>query len=554
MSRKNIIIIVIVTSLALIGMVGIQLYWIQNAIGIRQDSFSSSVNEAIYNVIDKLEKLEAINEIQSTMNVIERGNEFYYRVDSVNRLYLKELQILSSKSIADSLYSRDAGNIQIQYLADRNAPPVFNADTTFLHLINKRVTEINSGVYKPNDNVEEFDPEASINKKQMERINMLVKEKSTIINEVIDNMLKTRSKRFVPSRINFRLLDSLIGAELKNKNITTNYEFGIFSPKRNVMVVEKTGRYHFQLMQKSYAYNLFPRDLLRNPEFLYIYFPHEKTYVLTQMQGILFVSVILILAIFGSFGFILFTIFQQKKLSEMKNDFINNMTHEFKTPISTVSLACEALTDPDLPKSESLYSTYIQIISEENKRLGTMAEKILQTAILEKGQLKLKLEMVDIHQIIPEVSKKIKMQVEQKSGFIDMQLDADSCIVEGDRMHLSNVFANLLDNANKYSPGSPEIKIGTMTQAEGILVYVEDKGMGISKLNQKKIFEKLYRVSTGNVHDVKGFGLGLSYVKFILEKHGGTIAVESEVGKGSRFTVFLPYHIPQKVMRTLQKK
>jgi two-component system phosphate regulon sensor histidine kinase PhoR len=173
---------------------------------------------------------------------------------------------------------------------------------------------------------------------------------------------------------------------------------------------------------------------------------------------------------------------------------------------------------------------------------------------LEKGQLKLKLEMVDIHQIIPEVSKKIKMQVEQKSGFIDMQLDADSCIVEGDRMHLSNVFANLLDNANKYSPGSPEIKIGTMTQAEGILVYVEDKGMGISKLNQKKIFEKLYRVSTGNVHDVKGFGLGLSYVKFILEKHGGTIAVESEVGKGSRFTVFLPYHIPQKVMRTLQKK
>jgi len=554
MSRKNIIIIVIVTSLALIGMVGIQLYWIQKAIEVREDNFNRSLNEAINIVIDKLEKLEAMNEIQTTMNVMERGTEFYHRVDSVNRLYLKELQILSSKSIADSLYNRDAGNIQIQYLADRNAPPAFNADTSFFHLVNKRINDINSRAYIMPAETEEYNPETSIAQRQKERINQLVKEKSTIINEVIDNILKSKSKRSVSSRINFRLLDSLIGAELKNKSIETNYEFGIFSPKRNLMVVEKTGRYHFQLMRKSYAFNLFPRDLLRNPEFLMIYFPHEKTYLLTQMRGILFISVILILAIFGSFGFILFTIFQQKKLSEMKNDFINNMTHEFKTPISTVSLACEALTDPDLPKSESLYSTYIQIISEENKRLGTMAEKILQTAILEKGQLKLKLEMVDIHQIIPEVSKKIKMQVEQKNGFIDMQLDSESSIVEGDRMHLSNVFANLLDNANKYSPGSPEINIGTLAQTEGVLVYVEDKGMGISKLNQKKIFEKLYRVSTGNVHDVKGFGLGLSYVKFILDKHGGTIAVESEVGKGSRFTVFLPYHIPQKVMRTLQKK
>jgi len=521
---------------------------------VREDNFNRSLNEAISIVIDKLEKLEAINEIQTTMNVMERGTEFYHRVDSVNRLYLKELQILSSKSIADSLYNRDAGNIQIQYLADRNAPPAFNADTSFFHLVNKRVKDDKSRAFILTLETDDVNPETRIAERQKERINQLVKEKSTIINEVIDNLLKSKSKRSVSSRLNFRLLDSLIGAELMNKSIETNYEFGIFSPKRNLMVVEKTGRYHFQLMRKSYAFNLFPRDLLRNPEFLMIYFPHEKSYLLTQMRGILLISVILILGIFGSFGFILFTIFQQKRLSEMKNDFINNMTHEFKTPISTVSLACEALTDPDLPKSESLYSTYIQIISEENKRLGTMAEKILQTAILEKGQLKLKLEMVDIHQIIPEVSKKIKMQVEQKNGHIDMQLEADAYVVEGDRMHLSNVFANLLDNANKYSPGQPEIRIGTLAQAEGVLVYVEDNGMGISKLNQKKIFEKLYRVSTGNVHDVKGFGLGLSYVKFILEKHGGTIAVESEVGKGSRFTVFLPYHIPQKVMRTLQKK
>lgn len=554
MSRKFIIIIVAITSIALIGMVGIQLYWIQNAIDVRQDTFARSLNEAIDQVITKLEKLEAINEIQTTMNVYERGTEFYNRVDSVNRLYLKELQILSSKSIADSLYNRDAGNIQIQYLADRNAPPVFNADTSFFHIINKRVGEINSKVYKPNYEEDEFNPSDSINKRQQERINQLIKEKSNIINEVIDNLLKSKNKPSITSRINFRLLDSLIGAELKNKNIETDYEFGIYSAKSNLMVVEKTGRYHYQLMAKSYAYNLSPRDLLRNPEFLCLYFPHEKTYLLTQMRGILFVSIFLILAIIGSFGFILITIFRQKRLSEMKNDFINNMTHEFKTPISTVSLACEALSDPDMPKTDSLYSSYIQIISEENKRLGTMAEKILQTAILEKGQLKLKIETVDVHEVIKEVSKKIKMQVEQKNGHIDVQLDAGLFLIEGDRMHLSNVFANLLDNANKYSPKKPEILVGTQSVGEGIKVYVEDKGMGISKLNQKKIFEKLYRVYTGNVHDVKGFGLGLSYVKFIIDKHGGTISVESEVGKGSRFTLLLPYHIPAKYMKTLNKK
>ena len=233
----------------------------------------------------------------------------------------------------------------------------------------------------------------------------------------------------------------------------------------------------------------------------------------------------------------------------MKNDFINNMTHEFKTPIATVALACEALADKDINQTKELYDSYIGIIGEENKRLGTMAEKILQTAILEKGQLKLKPELVDIHHILQEVIKNIRIQVEIKDGSIMTQYDAASSYIEGDRLHLTNVFNNLLDNANKYSPRKPEIFVKTNSVYNGIEIVVSDNGIGISKTNQKKIFDKLYRVSTGNVHDVKGFGLGLSYVKFIVEKHGGGITVESELGKGTIFKVYLPAQLMQKTSK-----
>lgn len=546
MSRKSIILIVVLTLLALIGMVGIQLYWIQNAIKVREDNFSRSVSEAISEVVYKLEKQEAITEIKRKSNFIERGNEYYKGLDSVNHVYIKELQLLSNTTIADSLYGLDSGNIQIQYLYDTKTSLLFNTDTTFAYIVNKRVKEINSRIYSGNEEMQGFNPTVNVTKRQKERISKLLKEKTSLINEVIDDIFRYPQKQSIESRINFSLLDSLIENELSNKGIETDYEFGIYSPKRNLMVVEKTGRYHFQLLRRHYTYNLFPHDLTRNPEILMIYFPHEKSFLLTQMRGILLVSVILLVSIFALFIYILFTIFRQKRLSEMKNDFINNMTHEFKTPIATVALACEALSDKDIDKTKDLYDSYIGIIGEENKRLGTMAEKILQTAILEKGQLKLKPDLVDIHHILQEVIKNIRIQVEIKDGTIQTDYSATSPYIEGDRLHLTNVFNNLLDNANKYSPRKPEIFVKTNSVVNGIEIVVSDNGVGISKSNQKKIFDKLYRVSTGNVHDVKGFGLGLSYVKFIVEKHGGRVSVESELGKGTIFKVYLPAQLPNK--------
>jgi signal transduction histidine kinase len=234
------------------------------------------------------------------------------------------------------------------------------------------------------------------------------------------------------------------------------------------------------------------------------------------------------------------TDFRQKKLSEMKNHFINNMTHEFKTPISTISLACEALRDKDIVKSGAVYDSYISMIDEENSRLSSMAEKILQSARLEKDKIALNKEQVDVHEIISEIMKNIQLQVENKGGKIVTQLNAEKHIFQADKVHFTNVLFNLLDNAGKYTPKNPEIVIKTENSYSGIIITIKDNGIGISKSNQKKVFEKLYRVPTGNIHNVKGFGLGLSYVKTIVEAHGGKITLDSELNKGTKVIITLP--------------
>jgi len=336
-------------------------------------------------------------------------------------------------------------------------------------------------------------------------------------------------------------LDSLILQELNTHGIDTRFEFGIYNPERDLFLVEKDSAIRKSLIEKGSAARLFISDIFTSPEYLLVYFPNERQFLLTELWGMLLISIILIIVIVYSFTYTITTIFRQKKLSEMKNDFINNMTHEFKTPISTISLACEALTDNGIKRSQEFTESYINIILEENKRLATMAEKILQTAVIEKGQLKMKRERIDLHEVITDVIKNIRIQVEIKDGIIRKQCKATNPVIIGDKVHLTNLVYNLLDNANKYSPKKPVIIVRTENTSNGIILTIEDNGIGISKGEQKKIFDKLYRVPTGNIQDVRGFGLGLSYVKAIVEEHHGRISVESEINKGTKFKIFLPF-------------
>ncbi len=337
----------------------------------------------------------------------------------------------------------------------------------------------------------------------------------------------------------YEKIDSIILTELHHNNIYADFKFNIFDQKAGYFLFNDPNTKENKYLEKAYAFP-FLSNRYEQQLYLMVYFPKEKSYLLKEMSLMLFLSIIIILSVIYLFSYSITTIIKQSKLSDLKNDFVNNMTHEFKTPISTISLACQALTDDDIQKSPELYDSYISIIQDENNRLGGMAEKILQTAIIDKGQLKLNSEWVNVHELIQELGKSNEMMIEQKGGKLSFNLDAQYFIINADRLHLTNLIYNLLDNANKYSLEKPIINISTKNDGDCILIAVKDNGMGISKANQKKIFDKLYRVPTGNVHNVKGFGLGLSYVKAVVEKHKGSVGLESQLHKGTTFFIRLP--------------
>ena len=371
------------------------------------------------------------------------------------------------------------------------------------------------------------------------------------VNEAVDGVVLRLEKtnrahipenmQLIENRLTYELIDSLLHDELNKKSISAKYRFGVFSTEREKIIFSTEGSNPVTLLEKGYAFILYPEDILKEPDYLMLYFPNERGFLIGQMAGLMVISVALIVIIIFSFTYTILTVYRQKRISEMKNDFINNMTHEFKTPISTISLACQALKDKDFAKTTEVYDSYIGVIGEENVRLGAMAEKILQSAVLEKKQLELKKELFDIHEVITDVVNKIGIQVQIKDGRITTDFKADPALINADKVHFTNLINNLLDNANKYSPQKPIIRVSTQTVNTGIMISIEDNGIGISKKNQKKIFDKLYRVPMGDLHDFKGFGLGLSYVKVIVEYHKGSIRLESELKKGTKFDVFLPY-------------
>ena len=360
--------------------------------------------------------------------------------------------------------------------------------------------------------------------------------------ELIEELIITPEEVPIEKKVSLHELDSMIRESFIIRSLITPYELGVFSSARNELVMQKTGNFSQELLDPTLSFHIemYPDNMLPNPDFLLLHFPQERQYLIGRVWPMIGISIFLVLIIIISFAYTFLMFNRLRKLSELKSDFINNMTHEFKTPISTISLACEALNDKDIQKSEELYQNYIKIINEENSRLGLMAEQILQTAKMEKGDITLNLESTDLHELLQEVIRNITIQVEIKDGSISADLRAEKSTLEVDRMHMANVFLNLLDNANKYSPVKPEIRVSTANQDNWLVCSIEDRGIGISKSNQKKIFEKLYRVPEGNIHNFKGFGLGLSYVKNIVERHGGQVRLDSELKKGTRFDVLLP--------------
>jgi two-component system phosphate regulon sensor histidine kinase PhoR len=294
-------------------------------------------------------------------------------------------------------------------------------------------------------------------------------------------------------------------------------------------------------LNSPYKVNMFAQGLLRKGEILSVVFPRKTNYVLGTMGFMLGGFGLFLLIILSTFALSLWFIIKQKKTSEMQADFINNMTHEFKTPLATISLAADTIANNRVITDEDRVRHFVSMIKKENSRMNRQVETILQIATLDKHEMDFSYSPVDIHDIISEAIDTIEIQVTDRGGVINRQFDAERSVIRGDNEHLRNLVHNLLDNANKYSERAPEITVSTHNNESGVFLEVADRGIGMSKTVQNRVFERFYREATGNIHNVKGFGLGLNYVKAITDAHGGTVTVESESGKGSIFTVFLPY-------------
>jgi two-component system, OmpR family, phosphate regulon sensor histidine kinase PhoR len=480
MNRKEIWLIIGLMSAAVIGVMSLQIGFIQNSIQLNEDQFNSHILAALAKATDRLESLE---NYQVTTKFANGYSIRQLRLDTVT------------------------GNFQYQQ-AD-----IFAGDPS------------------------------SVLQQKMEAAQLKQEMFTTPLEE----------------RIEVIQLDAILRQEFGDRGIDVPFSYGVLSNASNTWVIfnnhyvvpnESQAAFDF-LRTSSYKVNLFKNDL-SSPGYLYVFFPTKTSIVWGDLWLNLLFSLLFVAVILGCFAYTINVIFRQKKLSEMKNDFINNMTHEFKTPIATISLASDSITNPSVIGNPDKIKRFADIIRQENKRMNGQVEKVLQMAVIERGSINLNLSSVDLHQVIEQALGNITLQVERKDGTTKAILNAQKSIIEGDANHISNIINNLLDNANKYSPEHPDITVSTRNVSNGVEVTITDKGIGMTKEAKKKIFEKFYRVHTGNVHDVKGFGLGLSYVKTMITAHKGSIDVHSELGKGSSFVVFFPFEVGQIVEENIE--
>lgn len=562
-SNRLKIIIIIVSAAALLGISGVQYYYIRTAVESREATFDRNVNEAASRVIYMIEKQEIATQLKSKLQTYSKGVGLINLLDSLNRNLFQSLQEMGIDSMGeDSVVELTRERISFQIAMNRYGEFLQGLDTT---LINAPADTLAADsikrlmLFKALQNRQLFTSKRNTQHSKVDRnvyddrqefllydsLYTSVEQylmRTFIIGDVMEDFFNVNHFSPIETRIDSSFIDSLISSELALKGINTEFEFGVYSPRRDTVLLQKTGNYEQELRNEGYGFRLFPSDMFSPPVYLLIYFPDKSSFIYAEVSGMFLLTLILVSVVFFSFLFVVLSFLKQKKLSEMKTDFINNITHEIKTPISTISLACEVLSDQltDIPKDK--HDEFIYIIAQENKRLAAMTEKILQTAIIEKGHMILKREKMDAHQIINQSIENIYLLVEQKNGNIEKKFNANNSLIMADAIHFENAVYNLLDNAVKYGGKDPKIEVHTENTNGSLLILIKDHGIGISKKDQKRVFDRLYRVHTGNVHNVKGFGLGLNYVKTIIEGHDGNILLNSEPEIGSEFIIKVPLY------------
>jgi two-component system phosphate regulon sensor histidine kinase PhoR len=555
-------VITVLSVLALTGLVVLQYFLLQNAYEFRKQAFERSVFAAMGAMTQKLEAGEAsFNVIRVALaapghakdvNVVAlgadsirgkfrhdslslminsgpkltdaplrfNGDALWYTVHSPQKITLRVADMAAGRetTLVDEYRSpgeysvniagirRPAGEFVVRYVAD--------SSTVVMRTLNGDVQGVASS--------------AQIGAKRTE-----------ILGRALDN-LTLLEREPLAKRIRPALLDSIVGGTLRESGIELPFAYGLLSAREDSLMFATPSSYGRELRATTFRTSLFPGDLLSAQDALVLYFPETGTYLLRKMGLFLALSVLFTAGIVVCFAYTLTIIVRQREFGTRLVDFINNMTHEFKTPISTIAVASETIARPEILGQPEKILRYNTVIQEENSRMKGQVDKILQMAVLEEGNYRLAVADVDVHEMIRAAVANIALQVEAKGGTVSSSLGAVRHVVRADRVHLANVINSLLDNANKYSPSTPEIRVSTQEEGATLLVQIADRGIGIAADDQRRVFEKYFRVHTGNLHDVKGFGLGLSYVKLITEAHGGEVSLESNPGSGTTVRLRLP--------------
>ncbi|HHT30288.1 MULTISPECIES: sensor histidine kinase [Petrimonas] len=514
MKKSTIWLLAVVMFVAFFSLLFLQLRYMKTSMSVREQQFDEMVKRSLINVSRDLEQEQTRRYLEEDMLESESRYSQYKRSGSSTTIVTEQSQ--TSITNPDGSETKIEEFIQNRSTVDRiGRGGVFLSPRHGMNTISKT----------------SFDLQQSFSKRYL--------YEQALMNEVILKLLYRASNDPIEERINFYDLDKYIRAELLNSALNVPYSFQVVD--FNNRVVYASPGFSSRDEKSVYTQVLFPNDPPSRLNSLKVYFPTKRDYVYSELT--FFVpSMIFTFILLFTFIFTIVSLFRQKRLSEMKNDFINNMTHELKTPVSTISLASQMLKDESITKSPEVFKHVTGVINDETKRLSFQVEKVLQMSLFDKQKATLKIKEVDINDIIVNVANTHILKVEKFNGELDIDLQAENTTVNIDEMHFTNVLFNLLDNALKYKKEEvpPKLMIRTRNEGNKIIISVEDNGIGIKKEDVKKIFDRFYRVSTGNIHDVKGFGLGLAYVKKIVTDLGGSIRAESELGKGTKFLISLP--------------
>ncbi len=521
MNKKSFWLLIVLMTLALTGLIFVQAYWIKNAVTIKENQFDQLVSNSLNDIVQGMQKKEAV------------------------RLVMEEIEPLGTDTAGFSMQltaEKDTGfNMVITY-DDMHADSIMQGREREIISIpgNSIPHQMDSLVFVEENQAfgdQGTKKQVTTHKYYFEpEMGRKILDKKIFLNRIVSGMFFIAPE--IEKRIHQDELEEAIKNTLVEKGIDLAFEYAVI--KWNNEPAFQSDDYSAESENDYYRVQLFPDDIFTSSNYLSVYFPQKKNFLFKSFGFMIFSSVFLTLAITMAFSFTILYVFRQKKLTEIRNDFVSNMTHELKTPISTISLASQMLGDTSLSPDLKNIDQISRVISDESRRLGYQVEKVLQMAVFDRGQVKLRLKETDLHELIRNVAENYSLQVKSRGGIITTSLEADRFVLDIDPVHITNVLTNLVDNALKYCSRDPEIKISTRNSKQFFEISVRDNGIGIGKQDQKRIFEKFYRVPTGNIHTVKGFGLGLSYVKKIMEEHKGTIDVESLLYEGSTFIIKLP--------------